>query len=109
MAGKHDAKPTDSKKDSEKKEEKPLRNEEEKTRSPRCYNCNKLGHLAADCRLPKREKGSYSKCGEMGHTSKDCLTRASSTQVAVVNAAENQVCSVSTDTDEGETFKDVEY
>ncbi|KMQ87910.1 gag protein [Lasius niger] len=107
----HDTKSADSPKDREKKEEKLTKNEEGKSKSPRCYNCNKIRHLAADCRQPKREKGSCFKCGEMGHISKDCPAKAtSSTQVAVVNEAEEQICSVSGCTDEEETFfRDIDY
>lgn len=36
-----------------KKDEKRTKNDEEKPKSICCYNCNKLGHLAADCHLPK--------------------------------------------------------
>jgi len=83
---------TDSLKDSERREEKQMKSDEGKSRSPRCYNCNKIGHLAADCRLSKREKGSCFQCGEMGHLSKECPTKATtSTKIAVVSEAENQV------------------
>jgi len=96
---------TDSLKDSERREEKQMKSDEGKSRSPRCYNCNKIGHLAADCRLPKREKGSCFQCGEMGHLSKECPTKATaSTKIAVVSEAENQVCSVSGHMEEEKHF-----
>jgi len=102
---------TNSLKDSERKEEKQTKSDEGKPRSLRCYNCNKFGHLAADCPSPKREKGSCFQCGEMGHGSKECPTKiTASTKVAVVSEAENQVCSVSTHMEEEETFlRDVDY
>jgi len=101
----------DSLKDGERREEKPTKSDEGKSRNPRCYNCNKIGHLAADCRLPKREKGSCFQCGEMGHLSKECPTKATaSTKIAAVSEAENQVCSVSGHIEEEETFfRDVDY
>jgi len=37
---------------------------------PRCFNCNKLGHLAAKCLKPKRERGACFKCLQMGHRAK---------------------------------------
>lgn len=39
---------------------------------PRCYNCNQDDHMAANCPKPRREKGFYFSCGEMGHVFKDC-------------------------------------
>lgn len=111
LAGWHDTKSTDSSKDGEKGEEKQPKNEEGKLKSLRCYNCNKLGHLATDCRQPKREKGSCFNCGEMGHIAKDCSARAtSSAQVAMVNEDEDQICYVSGCVEEKETFfKNVDY
>ena len=109
--GRRDTKTSDSSKDDEKKEEMRTKNDEGKPKNLRCYNCNKLGHLAADCRLPKREKGSCFKCGEIGHISKDCPTKAtSSAQVAAVEKIEDQVCFVSSCPEKEETFfKNVDY
>lgn len=109
--GKYDAKSADPQKDNEKKEENQAKSNEGKQKNPRCYNCNKSGHIASDCRQPKREKGSCFKCGEMGHISKDCPTKTtSSTEVAVVSEEENQVCSISGCMEDEETFfKDVDY
>ncbi|XP_011859315.1 PREDICTED: uncharacterized protein LOC105556813 [Vollenhovia emeryi] len=109
--GKNDTKSADSQQGNDKKEEKRAKNDEEKPRSPRCYNCNKLGHLAADCRQPEREKGSCFHCGEMGHLVKDCPVKATtSTQVATVDEAEDQICSISDGVEEEETiFRDIDY
>ncbi|KAG5321377.1 MOS1T transposase, partial [Pseudoatta argentina] len=38
----------------------------------KCYNCNKVGHIAADCNKPKRERGSCFKCGKFGHRANQC-------------------------------------
>ncbi|XP_017029097.2 repetitive organellar protein-like [Drosophila kikkawai] len=38
----------------------------------RCYNCNCLGHIASDCRKPKREVGACFVCGKMGHLAAAC-------------------------------------
>lgn len=34
----------------------------------RCYNCNSLGHFAADCGKPRREPGTCYACGSNEHT-----------------------------------------
>nr|AVE26357.1 gag protein [Human immunodeficiency virus 1] len=42
-------------------------------RTIRCFNCGKEGHLARNCRAP-RKKGCW-KCGKEGHQMKDCTER----------------------------------
>ncbi|AAD38881.1 gag polyprotein [Human immunodeficiency virus 1] len=42
-------------------------------RSIKCFNCGKEGHLARNCRAP-RKKGCW-KCGKEGHQMKDCPER----------------------------------
>nr|ANY95021.1 gag protein [Human immunodeficiency virus 1] len=39
----------------------------------KCFNCGKEGHLAKNCRAP-RKKGCW-KCGKEGHQMKDCIER----------------------------------
>ncbi|XP_018406278.1 PREDICTED: uncharacterized protein LOC108782494 [Cyphomyrmex costatus] len=98
-------------KDGEKKEEKQEKSEEKKSKKPRCYNCNKFGHLAVDCQQPKREKGSCFRCGVMGHAVKDCPSKAApSADVAVVDDVDTQVCSVMNDMEkEGAFFEYIDY
>lgn len=38
----------------------------------RCFNCNSLGHIAAECRKPKREYGSCYGCGSSDHKIAQC-------------------------------------
>nr|AJD23843.1 gag protein [Human immunodeficiency virus 1] len=42
-------------------------------RTIKCFNCGKEGHLARNCRAP-RKKGCW-KCGKEGHQMKDCNDR----------------------------------
>nr|ASU62674.1 gag protein [Human immunodeficiency virus 1] len=42
-------------------------------RNIKCFNCGKEGHLAKNCRAPRR-KGCW-KCGQEGHQMKDCTER----------------------------------
>lgn len=38
----------------------------------KCFNCGMTGHKVAQCKKPKREKGSCFKCGQMDHKANDC-------------------------------------
>nr|AAZ91889.1 gag protein [Human immunodeficiency virus 1] len=42
-------------------------------RNIKCFNCGKEGHIARNCRAP-RKKGCW-KCGKEGHQMKDCTER----------------------------------
>ncbi|XP_034475587.1 zinc finger CCHC domain-containing protein 13-like [Drosophila innubila] len=38
----------------------------------KCFNCNSFGHMAAECRKPKRDDGACFACGKLGHRAKEC-------------------------------------
>ena len=44
-----------------------------------CYNCHKTGHIAADCKAPKKERpaftGTCNVCEQVGHKSYECPKR----------------------------------
>lgn len=46
----------------------------------RCYNCNSLGHFAADCKKPKREMGACFACGSKEHRIAACPDKKSAVQ-----------------------------
>ena len=41
---------------------------------PKCFNCNKYGHMAKECQLEKKERETRTcfKCDKKGHIAKDC-------------------------------------
>ena len=41
---------------------------------PKCFNCNKYGHMAKECWNKKKEKETQKcfKCNKEGHITKDC-------------------------------------
>lgn len=49
---------------------------------PKCFNCGLAGHRLADCRKPKRERGSCYRCGQHGHFVNQCKSRPENTVAA---------------------------
>ena len=49
-------------------------NDNFKDGKPKCFNCNKYGHMAKECRLEKKERETRTcfKCNKKGHIAKDC-------------------------------------
>jgi len=49
-------------------------NDNFKDRKPKCFNCNKYGHMAKECRSKKKEHETRKcfKCKKEGHIAKDC-------------------------------------
>lgn len=56
----------------EKREENESAAAKGKRTTNRCYNCNSVGHFAADCKKVKREKGTCYGCGDAAHRIADC-------------------------------------
>ena len=53
------------------------RNNFDENRKPRCFNCNLYGHLAKECRKPKKEREIRKcyNCDKQGHLAKDCKSK----------------------------------
>ena len=49
-------------------------NDNFKDRKPKCFNYNKYGHMAKECRSGKKERETRTcfKCNKKGHIAKDC-------------------------------------
>jgi len=49
-------------------------NDNFKNRKPKCFNCNKYGHMAKECRAEKKERETQMcfKCNKKKHIAKDC-------------------------------------
>ena len=49
-------------------------NDNFKDGKPKCFNCNKYGYMAKECRLEKKERETRTcfKCDKKGHIAKDC-------------------------------------
>ena len=49
-------------------------NDNFKDGKPKCFNCNKYGHIAKECQLEKKEQETRTcfKCDKKGHIAKDC-------------------------------------
>ena len=49
-------------------------NDNFKDGKPKCFNCNKYGHMAKECRSEKKERETQTcfKCDKKGHIVKDC-------------------------------------
>jgi len=49
-------------------------NDNFKDGKPKCFNCNKYGHMAKECRAEKKERDTQTcfKCDKKGHIAKNC-------------------------------------
>jgi len=53
------------------------RNNFDENGKPKCFNCNLYGHLAKECKRPKKERETRKcyKCDKQGHLAKDCKSK----------------------------------
>lgn len=70
---KEEIRKNESKNNQESKDELVFYNKEEKSR--KCYHCNKLGHVARNCRSNKHRDKTCQKCNKMEHISGECRTK----------------------------------
>ena len=49
-------------------------NDNFKDRKPKCFNCNKYGHMTKECQSEKKERETRMcfQCDKKGHIAKDC-------------------------------------
>lgn len=47
----------------------------------RCFNCNKPGHRAADCKSSRRQRGACFRCGSLEHLMQQCTVDGSSQEI----------------------------
>lgn len=84
-------------------------NQEQKYK-PKCFSCNTMGHIAAKCKKPKREKGACFKCYQMGHKSKDYPVKESTSKNKSSKDSKSKKTDVSSVFGEQEDFyRDVSY
>ena len=59
------------------------RNENGGSQNNRCYRCNKMGHLARDC---KETAERCYRCNQAGHHAKDCTNEVESGRLNKINS-----------------------
>jgi len=53
-------------------------NDNFKDRKPKCFNCNKYGHMTKECwKKKEKETRKCFKCNKEGHIAKDCKGKQS--------------------------------
>jgi len=70
--GRGDSKATQDKTTVKRTQDGKTREDDEGRTEERCYNCNMTGHVAKNCKKPKRKRGSCFKCEAMDHRLRDC-------------------------------------
>jgi len=70
----------------------------------KCFNCNVVGHVAAKCQMPKRERGACFRCLQLGHKARDCPSREPTKKEADEGGAEKKTDVNSVFDTESESF-----
>jgi len=58
----------------------------------KCFNCNKYGHIAKECRVKKKERETRKcfKCDKEGHIAKDCKEKQTMKNRKVQEGSDNE-------------------
>ena len=67
-------------------------NDNFKDRKPKCFNCNKFGCMAKECRLKKKEHETRKcfKCKKEGHIAKDCKEKQTMKKQKIQEKLDNE-------------------
>jgi len=67
-------------------------NDNFKDGKPKCFNCNKYGHMAKDCQGKKKEQETRKcfKCDKEGHIAKDCKGKQTMKNKKVKEDSDNE-------------------
>jgi len=59
---------------------------------PRCFNCNKYGHMAKECQSEKKERETRTcfKCNKKRHIAKDCKGKQTMKKRKVQEDSDNE-------------------
>jgi len=67
-------------------------NENFKDGKPKCFNCNKYGHMVKECQLKKKERETRKcfKCEKEEHITKDCKKTQSMKKQKIQKESDNK-------------------
>ena len=67
-------------------------NDNFKDGKPKCFNCNKYGHMTKECWLERKEQEIQTcfKCDKKGHIAKDCKGKQTMKKQKVQEGSDNK-------------------